>query len=73
MFDNNDKETIKNVSKDIINTTNDIINIDDTFPMETIVITDDVQIPSDRGIARTLDDLQTIDYNNDTSVNDIDD
>ena len=26
LFDNNDKDTIKGVSKDIINTTNDIIN-----------------------------------------------
>ena len=39
------------ISDDIINTTKDIINIDDNFPMEAIVITDDAEIPSDRGIA----------------------
>ena len=50
MFDNNDKETIKDVSKDITNTTNDINMANDgNFLMETIVISDDVEIPSDRG------------------------
>ena len=58
LFNNNDKEAIKDISKDIIsttsdiiNTTNDIKNIDDNFPLETIVISDDVEIPFDRGIA----------------------
>ena len=126
MLGNNDKEAIKEVSKDIIDTTNDITMPDNSI--ETIAINDDVDIPSDNGIAidtgpskklkiitsnankirlaadkikkkyekqksvGTLraknkkaadwlrragyldtDDLQTIDYNNDTSVNDLDD
>ena len=50
-FDNDDNETTNNVSDDIVNTTNDIINIDDNFPMEKLVISDEVEIPSDRGIA----------------------
>ena len=51
LFNNDDKETTNDVSDDIVNTTNDIINIDDNFPMEKIVISDDVEIPSDRGIS----------------------
>ena len=50
LYDNDNEETTNGVSDDIINTTNVIINIDDDFPMERIVISDDVEIPSDRGI-----------------------
>ena len=128
LFDNNDKEAIKNNSKDIIDTTNEITTLDNDYPIETIVINEDIDIPSDDGVAinsglpkkvkiilsnankvrlaadkiknkykkqkpiSTLraknkkgadwlkragcvdtDDLQTIDYNNDTNVTDLDD
>ena len=49
LFDNNDKEATKEVSKDVIDTTNDITTPDN--PTETIVINDDVDISSDNGIA----------------------
>ena len=48
LFDNNDKEATKEVSKDGIDTTNDITTPDN--PTETIVINDDVDISSDNGI-----------------------
>ena len=51
LFDNDDEEIANDVSDDIINTTNDIINIDDDFPVETIVISAGIEIPSDRDIA----------------------
>ena len=51
MFDNNDKEAIKNVSKDIIDTTNEIIALGNDYPIETIVINEDIDIPSDDGLA----------------------
>ena len=50
LFDNNDKEAIKEVSKNIIDTANDITIPDN--PTETTVINDEVDIPlpSDNGI-----------------------
>lgn len=129
LFDNDDTQTIKNVSKEILDVTDPIETIallDDDFKLSvTIAIEDDIDIPSGDDIAidapqklkiitdpkrlclasnrikkkyicqkskGTLkkpknkaadwlkkagflgtDDLQTIDYNNDTNKNDLDD
>ena len=75
LFDDNDRQDVKNVSKEIIDTVNlinDIISfdvptatdaniilfddyipieIDNDFPIETITTEDNIDIPSDNGIA----------------------
>lgn len=77
LFDNNDRQDVKSVSKEIIDTVNPIndivsfddnvpaandtniipfdddipIEIDNDFPIETITTEDNIDIPSDNGIA----------------------
>ena len=72
MFDNNDKETIKDVSKDIINTTNDIINtnndiinIDDDWIEDNLFDNDDEETTNDVSddIINTTNDIINIDDN----------
>ena len=50
MFDSNDKKAVKDISKEIIDTSHaisDRVTIDDDYPIEAITI----EIPSDDGIA----------------------
>ena len=50
LFDSNDKKAVKDISKEIIDTSHaisDIVTIDDDYPIEAITI----EIPSDDGIA----------------------
>ena len=49
-FDNNNKEAIKDISKDIIDTTNETITLDNDYSIEIIVINEDIDIPSDDGL-----------------------
>lgn len=62
LFDNNDRQAVKNISKEILDTTNPIndiisidgdipIEIDNEIPIETITIEDGIEIPSDDGMA----------------------
>ena len=72
MFDNNDKETIKDVSKDLINTTNDIINtnndiinIDDDWIEDNLFDNDDEETTNDVSddIINTANNIINIDDN----------
>ena len=56
LFDNDDRQEIKNISKGIIDVNEPFVEtttIEDDFksPIETITIEDDIDIPSDDGIA----------------------
>ena len=54
LFDNDDGQDIKDISKEIIDLNEpfvDIIEDDFKSPMETITVDDDIDIPSNDGIA----------------------
>ena len=54
MFDPNDKKAVKDISKEIIDTSHaisDRITIGDGYPIETITIEGDIELASDDGIA----------------------